>query len=163
MILPPPGRRRPDGRSAPGRARRRPPGPPATAGGPDTPIETARTRRPSPSERPAWGAAAGTAAAPPPGPEANRLALPEPDLMIYLDLPAEISAQMLRLRQEATHTRADIHEQDGDYLRACRESARDIAGRLGWKVVDCSRAGAMRAPEDIHEELWALVRPLAED
>ncbi len=83
--------------------------------------------------------------------------------MIYLDLPAEISAQMLRLRQEATHTRADIHEQDGDYLRACRESARDIAGRLGWKVVDCSRAGAMRAPEDIHEELWALVRPLAED
>ena len=95
--------------------------------------------------------------------EYNRLALPEPDLMIYLDLPAEISAQMLRLRQEATHTRADIHEQDGDYLRACRESARDIAGRLGWKVVDCSRAGAMRAPEDIHEELWALVRPLAED
>lgn len=92
--------------------------------------------------------------------EYNRLALPEPDLMIYLDLPAEISAQMLRLRQEATHTKADIHEQDGAYLRACRESARDIAGRLGWKVVDCSRAGAMRTPEDIHEELWALVQPL---
>ena len=95
--------------------------------------------------------------------EYRRLELPEPDLVVYLDLPVEISGQMLHLRQEATHTQADIREQDGDYLRACRESARDIAGRLGWKVVDCSRAGAMRAPEDIHEELWALVRPLAED
>ena len=59
--------------------------------------------------------------------EYNRLALPEPDLMIYLDLPAELSAQMLRRRQEATHTQADIHERDGAYLRACRESAREIA------------------------------------
>lgn len=93
--------------------------------------------------------------------EYSRLALPEPDLVIYLDLPAEVSARMLRLRQEATHTKADIHEQDGAYLRACRESARSIAKRLGWRAVDCSRGGAVRPPEDIHEELWALVRPLA--
>lgn len=93
--------------------------------------------------------------------EYNRLALPEPDLVIYLDLPAELSARMLRLRQEATHTEADIHEQDGAYLRACRESARSIAKQLGWRAVDCSRGGAVRPPEDIHEELWTLVRSLA--
>lgn len=92
--------------------------------------------------------------------EYNRLALPEPDLVIYLDLPSEISAQMLRLRQEATHTQADIHEQDGDYLRACRESAQEIVKRLGWRRVDCSRDGAIRTLEDIHQELWELVRPL---
>ena len=80
--------------------------------------------------------------------------------MIYLDLPAELSARMLRLRQEATHTQADIHEQDGTYLRACRESAREIVKHLGWRRVDCSRDGALRAPEDIHRELWELVRPL---
>ncbi|MDE7218560.1 MAG: thymidylate kinase [Oscillospiraceae bacterium] len=92
--------------------------------------------------------------------EYSRLALPEPDLVIYLDLPAEIAARMLRLREEATHTRADIHEQDGAYLRACQESAREIADRLGWRRVDCSREGALRTPEDIHRELWELVRPL---
>lgn len=91
--------------------------------------------------------------------EYNRLALPEPDLVIYLDLPAEISARMLRLRQEATHTKADIHERDEAYLRACRESAREIAGRLGWRRVDCSRDGTARTPEDIHRELWEIVRP----
>lgn len=92
--------------------------------------------------------------------EYNRLALPEPDLVIYLDLPAELSARMLRHRQEATHTQADIHEQDGAYLRACRESAQEIVRRLGWRRVDCSRSGDVRAPEDIHRELWELVRPL---
>ena len=92
--------------------------------------------------------------------EYRRLALPEPDLVIYLDLPAELSEQMLRRRQEATHTQADIHEMDGDYLRACRESTREIADKLGWRRVDCSRDGTVRSPEDIHGELWELVRPL---
>ena len=94
--------------------------------------------------------------------EYNRLALPKPDLVIYLDLPTEISVRMLRLRQEATHTQADIHEQDGDYLRACRESAQEIVRRLGWRRVDCSRDGTVRTPEDIHNQLWELVRPLTE-
>ena len=80
--------------------------------------------------------------------------------MIYLDLPAEISAQLLRLRQESTHTTADIHEQDGDYLRQCRENTRELVRQLGWRRIDCSRDGALRTPEDIHNELWELVRPL---
>ena len=95
--------------------------------------------------------------------EYRRLELPEPDLVVYLDLPAELSAQLLHRRQEETHTAADIHEQDGDYLRRCRENARDIAGRLGWRQVNCSREGALRAPEEIHGELWALVQPLLEE
>ena len=44
--------------------------------------------------------------------EYRRLGLPEPDLVVYLDLPTEISGQMLRLREAATHTAADIHERD---------------------------------------------------
>ena len=92
--------------------------------------------------------------------EYRRLELPEPDLVLYLDLPAEISAQLLHLRQEATHTAADIHEQDVAYLRQCRDSAREIARQLGWQHIDCSRDGALRTPEDIHSQLWELVRTL---
>lgn len=94
--------------------------------------------------------------------EYHRLALPEPDLVIYLDLPPALSAEMLRHRQEATHTRADIHERDAAYLRQCRDASQEIVRRLGWQRVDCSRDGAVRSPEDIHRELWTLVRPLAE-
>lgn len=92
--------------------------------------------------------------------EYRRLQLPEPDLVIYLDLPPELSAKLLRRRQEMEHTKADIHEKDAAYLRRCRESARDIAQQLGWRRVDCARDGALRAPEDIHEELWGLVSRL---
>lgn len=92
--------------------------------------------------------------------EYNRLGLPEPDLVVYLDLPAEISARMLQKRQADTHTQADIHEQDGAYLRACRESAQAIVKQLGWRLVDCSRDGEIRSLEDIHQELWEIVRAL---
>ena len=90
--------------------------------------------------------------------EYRRLELPEPDLVVYLDLPTEISGQMLRLREAATHTAADIHERDDAYLRRCRESASEIVRSLGWRRIDCSRGGAIRTPEDIHQEVWDLVR-----
>lgn len=89
--------------------------------------------------------------------EYHRMGLPVPDLVIYLDLPTELSEAMLRKRQQATGTHADIHEQDEDYLRACRENARSIARQLGWTVVRCDRDGTVRPPEDIHREIWDLV------
>ena len=92
--------------------------------------------------------------------EYNRLALPEPDLVVYLDLPVELTERLLRARRERTHTQADIHEQDEAYLRSCRENAREIARDLGWRRIDCSREGAVRTQEDIHAEAWELVRTL---
>ncbi len=92
--------------------------------------------------------------------EYRRLELPEPDLVVYLDLPVELTERLLRARQERTHTQADIHEQDEAYLRSCRENAREIARDLGWRRIDCSRDGVLRTPEDIHREAWALAAPL---
>ena len=94
--------------------------------------------------------------------EYRRLELPEPDLVVYLDLPVELPERLLRARRERTHTQADIHEQDEAYLRSCRENAREIARDLGWRRIDCSRNGDLRTPEDIHREVWELVRPLTE-
>ena len=90
--------------------------------------------------------------------EYRRLGLPAPDLVGYLDLPTELSEQMLRRRESATGTQADIHEQDEEYLRSCRMNARDIAHDLGWTVIHCDREGAVRTVEDIHEEIWQQVR-----
>lgn len=88
--------------------------------------------------------------------EYNRLGLPRPDLVLYLDMPVEVSEQMLRRRENATGTSADIHEQDGDYLRRCRESAGAIARDLGWRVISCAEQGRPRPPEEIHREVSAL-------
>lgn len=89
--------------------------------------------------------------------EYRRLGLPEPDLVLYLDMPTEAANRLMRRREAETHTAADIHERDGDYLRRCRESAGEIARAQGWAVVNCAEGGAPRTPEDIHREVAAIV------
>ena len=69
-------------------------------------------------------------------------------------------ARLMRERERATHTAADIHEADDAYLRECRENARGVAARCGWQRVDCTRDGRMRGIEDIHEEVYARVKAL---
>ena len=45
--------------------------------------------------------------------EYDRLGLPKPDLVIYLDVPTALTEGLMRRREKATHTEADIHEKDG--------------------------------------------------
>lgn len=90
--------------------------------------------------------------------EYRRLGLPEPDLVVYLDMPTEITERMMRRREAETGTSADIHEQDEVYLRRCRENAREVVRRCGWPVICCARDGEPRTVEDIHQEVWQIVR-----
>ena len=85
-----------------------------------------------------------------------RLGLPKPDLVLYLDMPTEVSAAMLRQREQAQGSAADIHERDTAYQQHCRRVAREIAGAWGWVVVDCAADGVPRSPEDIHRQTSAL-------
>ena len=92
--------------------------------------------------------------------EYGLLGLPEPSLVFYLDVPTEVTERLMRERERATHTAADIHEADDAYLRECRENARGVVARCGWQRVDCTRDGRMRGIEDIHEEVYARVKAL---
>lgn len=95
--------------------------------------------------------------------EYDRLGLPRPDLTIYLDVPTEHTEQLMRSREAATGTHADIHEQDLDYLTTCRKTGKAAAEFYGWTVIQCVREGKMRTIEDIHEEIFSHVAKLLED
>lgn len=95
--------------------------------------------------------------------EYNRLELPRPDIVIYLDVPTELTGEMLRKRENRTHTHADIHEQNMDYLRQCRAVGMDAATHYGWTVIHCARNGKMRSIEEIHQEIYALVKQCLEE
>ena len=94
--------------------------------------------------------------------EYDKLGLPRPDLTIYLDVPTDFTEKMLRGREAATNTQADIHEQDMDYLAVCRQCGREAAEYYNWKVIQCVKDGAMRTMEDIHSEIYAAVRQCLE-
>ena len=69
----------------------------------------------------------------------------------------------MRHREADTNTKADIHEQDLEYLATCRRTGRAAAAYYGWTVIDCVRDGVMRSIEDIHEEIYRKVLESLED
>ena len=69
--------------------------------------------------------------------EYDKLGLPKPDEVLYLAVDTDATVQMLRAREKATNTHADIHEQDTAYLRTCSETGRQAADVLGWRKVEC--------------------------
>lgn len=78
--------------------------------------------------------------------EYARLELPRPDLVIYLDMPTEITERMMRSREAQTGTHADIHERDDAYLRQCRANAAEVVQACGWRVINCAAGGEPRTP-----------------
>lgn len=92
--------------------------------------------------------------------EYRLLGLPRPDLVIYLDMPVEISESMMRCRERDTGSQADIHERDEAYLRRCRDNAEEVARRCGWSVVSCAAEGKPLPPEAIHSQVLGLAEPL---
>lgn len=92
--------------------------------------------------------------------EYDLLELPRPTRVLYLDLPTELSEQMMRLREQATRTTADIHEQDDAYLRRCRENAAFVTDYCGWIRINCAENGMIRSREDIHAEVLDKLRDL---
>ena len=95
--------------------------------------------------------------------EYDRLALPRPDLVIYLDMPTDYTEKLMRHREAETNTKADIHEKDLAYLATCRETGRTAAAYYGWKIVTCVKDGQMRTIEDIHEEIYRYVAACLEE
>ena len=95
--------------------------------------------------------------------EYDHLGLPRPDLTLYLDVPTDFTEKLLRAREQDTHTQADIHEKDTQYLATCRRMGAFAADYYGWTVISCIRDGQMRSMEDIHEEIYRHVRNCLED
>ena len=89
--------------------------------------------------------------------EHEYMQLPAPDLVLYLDMPIDVSEQLMRQREQQTNTHADIHEQNLDYLRLCRQTGLQAAKFYGWQVVSCAEAGKPRSVAAIHEEIFKQV------
>ena len=95
--------------------------------------------------------------------EYDKLGLPRPDLVIYLDVPTDFTEKMMRGREAETNTSADIHEKDMEDLATCRRTGKAAAEYYGWTVIQCVKDGAMRSIEDIHEEIYRHVAACLEE
>lgn len=91
--------------------------------------------------------------------EYNKMKLPEPDLVIYLDTTVEISRRRMNYREDATGTVSDIHEKDLDYLAKCLHTANLACDFFGWKRIAClDENGKERTLQEKNEEIYSIIR-----
>lgn len=88
--------------------------------------------------------------------EYDKLGLPKPDKVVFLDMPLEVSQRLLAKRYHGDEAKKDIHERDTSYLAACRAAALYAAEKCGWVVLPCSDGENPLAPEEIHRQLISL-------
>ena len=92
--------------------------------------------------------------------EYNKIAIPKPDKVIFLDMPIEVSQKLLTKRYEGDNSKKDIHESDTDYLDRCRKAAVFTAEFSGWETISCAENGEARSIEDISKDVLNSVLKL---
>lgn len=92
-----------------------------------------------------------------------KLGLPRPDMVLYLDMPVEVSQKLLDERYDGDESQKDIHEKNVGFLRECRENALFTAQRCGWEVIGCAKGGAPIPIEDVYLEICEYLKELVEN
>lgn len=95
--------------------------------------------------------------------EYERMELPRPDRVLWLNMPVEQTLILMQYRQCTGGGPADIHELDEEYLRHCYDTARDTAHFCGWTTIDCVRNGVIRPAEEIASEIYTTVLDCMEE
>ena len=90
--------------------------------------------------------------------EYNKIGIPKPDMVIYLDMPVEISQKLMTSRYNGDEGKKDVHEANVDFLNRCRESALYAAKKQGWYVVPCSDGTEPYSVEHIHNEVVRIAK-----
>jgi len=90
--------------------------------------------------------------------EINRVAIPKPDRVIFLDMPVEIANRLVSKRYGGDEAKKDIHEKDSDYLKMCRKAALYAGKKFSWDIVDCAEGGEPKKREEISDIILNLVK-----
>lgn len=88
--------------------------------------------------------------------EFELLALPEPDLVFFLDMPPEFSAKLIAQRKNkfTGESQKDIHEINETYLEDSYLNARWIAAKYQWISIDCVQNKRIKSIAEIHQEIY---------
>ena len=95
--------------------------------------------------------------------EYEKIGVPKPDLVIYLDMPIDISQKMMSKRYEGDEVKKDVHEANIAYLEKCRKAAKYAGEKMGWVFIDCADGDEPRKIEDIADEIIKEVKEFLYD
>lgn len=89
--------------------------------------------------------------------EYNKVGIPKPDLVLFLDMPISISQRLMTERYDGNEIKKDVHEANVAYLNACHETALYTAEKQGWFLLQCAEKDEPRPIQEIHNEICSIV------
>lgn len=93
--------------------------------------------------------------------EYEKLGLPKPDLVIFLDMPIEVSQMLMTSRYDGDESKKDIHEVNVEFLKNCREAALYTADKQNWKIINCSDGKAPLSVNTITDKIMEEIKKLS--
>jgi len=90
--------------------------------------------------------------------EYNKLGIQKPDSVIFLYAPFDMVTKMREERPDNDGIINDLHERDIEFMREAYDNAMFVAEYLSWNMIKCNDGDRMRSREDIHEEIYRLVK-----
>lgn len=94
--------------------------------------------------------------------EFGKLKLPKPDLVIFLDVPVEVSKKLADSRGEyKSGNKKDILEQNISHLTKAYNSGKYVANKYGWTQISClNESGNLKSIEEISNDIFEVVKKL---
>ncbi len=94
----------------------------------------------------------------------EELRAPQPDIVIYLDMPAAIAVTLLERKGAREHlgnqALRDAHEANETYLEEVRRVYQALAEeRPGWYTISCAEDGRLVSPENVHRSIMRAIEP----
>ena len=90
--------------------------------------------------------------------EYEKIGLQKPDNVIFLHAPFDVVTELRNARKQNDGVMYDIHERDLEFMKKVYESAMFVADYLSWDQIECARDGKFKPIEEIHEDVYSLVK-----
>lgn len=94
--------------------------------------------------------------------EFNMYKLPEPDCVVFLNMPPDFSAKLMKDRANKItgESKKDIHESNKEFLINSYNNALYIADKYSWSKVNCTEGEAIKTIDEIHEDVYKTVKSI---
>ena len=94
--------------------------------------------------------------------EWNKIAIPKPDLVLFLDVPFEVSQRLIEERKNKItgDNKKDIHENNTEYLKNSYNIAKNLSEKYNWNVISCVENDKLKSLEDINNEIMNEIKKI---
>lgn len=92
--------------------------------------------------------------------EFNLFGLPVPEEVFFLNMPPDVSLQLMKERENkfSHQMQKDIHERDKNHIVDSYNAACSLVDKYNWYEVKCIKNNTLRTIDDIHEEIYKEIK-----